>query len=310
MENIHSQRNIFSKITSAMFYIFFVSLFLLFPLNNAHAQLGSLISVPVADEANTQVIASLCSKELGSGACTPTTLSGLIDGIVDSLTSAGSALTSPDYLAYEAAQGAMLAITTSLVNSILDEANSFVRNLREELRDLENEVAEELGIELNLVNTCFPDLNFAPIELPAWNATKFELSIECSPSAISELDTFYNQPNGFSWGSYRKMALDHKRNNPFGASIAVQEELEKRTAEAEQNEREELSWGQGFRSLKDGVDGLARLPGSIMKDMVDSAFGVQVRQMENADEVTEALGSFIRDSVGDLITDKISGGVY
>ena len=308
MRNLFIQKNKpgIILVTISLFILLLISFFIFLPTKKVEAV---LLPVPTNDASNTQINAAICVKDLGVVSCTPKTLSGLLSSLTNALSSAGSALTSPDFLAYNAAQGAMTAITTQIANSILNAANSFSRDLRRELLDLENDVANKLGLDINVVNTCFPNMNFRPIPLPAWNGLKFQGSISCSSTGGNNLGSLYNT-GGFNWEDYRRMALNPKKYNPFGVDIAVKKELAKRTAEADKNEREQLAWGSGFRALSDGVNGIARLPGSVMKNMVDEVFGVQVRKMENADEITEGIGALIQTAVGGIISSKLNGGVY
>lgn len=202
-----------------------------------------------------------------------------------------------DLAAYTAANVALNMLATQLQNMILNAANSFVQDLKQELVDLENNVANDLGIDISVVNTCFPNLDLSPVPMPAWNAPKFQAKITCALGTPEEFNTFYGEDQGFSWDTYNKMAFSPEAYNPFGANIAIEKELVKRTQEAKEQEVEQLRWGRGLRGVKDKLTGLIKTPAAAVQKQLDEAFSTSLRRTENADELTEILAAFVSSIV-------------
>ena len=205
-----------------------------------------------------------------------------------------------DLVAYTAANVAIQTVSAKLQNMILGAANSFVKDLKGELQTLENDVGNNLGIEINAVNGCFPNLDLSPVPNPVWNKPKFQASITCSVENSQKINSYY-QPGGFSWAEYRKTALNPERYNPFGTAIAVQQELNRRTTEAKQNEVEQLAWGRGLRGVKDSLTGLIKTPAAAVQKQLDNAFSLQLDRMKNADELTEVLVAIVSASVSSAL---------
>jgi hypothetical protein len=122
------------------------------------------------------------------------------------------------------------------------------------------------------------------------------------------MSTFY--AGDFNWDDYEKMAFSPSNYNAFGEEIRVNKEFAKRAEAEKESALNELSWGRGFRSLKDSATGVAKLPGSVMQGLVDTTFSVQAKKMNKADEITEAVGGLIQTAVSSYISNKMSGGTY
>jgi hypothetical protein len=205
-----------------------------------------------------------------------------------------------DLVAYTAANVALNLLATQLQNKILNATNSFVQDLRQELVDLENDVGGKLGVDINAVNTCFPNLDLSPDPLPAWNKPKFQASITCSRGTPAEFTTFYDSKK-FNWDTYNKMAFNPEKYNPFGTKIAIEKELVKRTEKTKKQELEQLKWGRGLRGVKDSLTGLIKTPAAAVQKQLDEAFSTSLRRSENADELTEILAAFISSIVSNSL---------
>jgi len=209
-----------------------------------------------------------------------------------------------DLVAYAAASVAIEQISIQLQNMILDAANSFVRDLEQELINLENSVGNQLGIDINAVATCFPDLDFSPVPNSAWNKFKFQASVSCTNSSGPEMSGFYSN-GGFNWDTYDKMAFAPQKYNPFGRNMAVQKELNKRTAEAKERELEQLNWGRGLRAARDSLTGLIKTPAAAIQNQLDEAFSMSQQRMQNADELTEILVAVVSSVVSNAISENV-----
>ncbi len=206
-----------------------------------------------------------------------------------------------DLAAYTAANAALNTISIQLQNKILNSLGNFVKSLKDELLDLENLVGSKLGIEIDAVNGCFPNVDFSPVPMPAWNPVKFNASITCSAASGLEMNAFY-KPGGFNGASLKKLSVDPARYNAFGSFVVVQEELTRRKQNAKEVELQELAWGRGLRAVRDAATGLIKTPAAAVQKQLDNAFSLQLDRMKNADETTEILVSVISAMVSSYLT--------
>jgi len=210
-----------------------------------------------------------------------------------------------DLVAYTAASVAIEQISVQLQNMILGAANSFVRDLTGELKDLENSVGEQLGIDINLAGTCFPGLDFSPEPMPAWNMPKFKASITCKFDDVipgGNVQSFYNNYNQGGRKAFMKMAF---YQNPYRRATAITSEQRARNEKAQKQELEQLSWGRGLRAARDSLTGLIKTPASAVQKQLDEAFSMSQQRMQNADELTEILVAVVSSVVSNAISENV-----
>lgn len=128
--------------------------------------------------------------------------------------------------------------------------------------------------------------------------------IDCTlTDVIGNIDGFLN--GDFSqggWDGWFSMT-QNKRNNPYGAFLLAQSELNVQVAKKQGTELKFLDWGQGFFSFRDS-DGLVKTPGNIIENQLNHSLGSGTRSLEIADEIDEVIGAVIAG----LVTKVFSGG--
>ncbi len=216
-----------------------------------------------------------------------------------------------DLASYAASQGAVDAIVETIIKGILTKVNAIVKDFRAELIKLQNKVAKDLGIEIDLVDTCFAFPQFS-IDRPADNANKFSAKLSCTLNTAGPTgatpEQFYADFTNGGWDSYQRVSFQ-TQNNPFGAWMNVQEQMSERDAEQKQKELEELRWGNGVRSLKDD-DGKTKTPAGAVSGLFNVAFSSQIRRFEAADEVSEVVVNVISGFVKNLVQKNVLEGRF
>lgn len=207
-----------------------------------------------------------------------------------------------DTIAYAAANTVIKKISANLQNRILKAANSFVKNLKKDLIDIENKVGKDLGIQINAVQGCFPNLDLSLVPEPAWTPLKFKLSLTCTPALSKEMRRFYE--NGeFSWDTFKKITEDPAKYNPFGGVLSVNAEFSRRKQAAKQRELEQLKWGRGMRGVKDALTGLIKTPAAQVQGIADWAFSARMDRTKQAD----VLGEVLIQTVSALTANALNG---
>lgn len=207
-----------------------------------------------------------------------------------------------DLVAYTAANVAIDTVSTQLQNMILDATNSFVKDLEGELLNLENDIGNKLGVEIDAVRGCFPDLNLRPVPNPAWNKPKFQASITCRLDDVipgGNIKTFYNDYEQGGIDAFMRTAF---YQNPYRTATAITSELEARKKAAIRNERDQLAWGRGLRGVRDELTGLIKTPAAVVQKQLDNAFSLQLDRMKNADELTEVLVAIVSSYVSNALS--------
>ncbi len=190
--------------------------------------------------------------------------------------------------AYAAANTVIKRVSADIENRILGKLNRFVGDLKKHLLDEENKVGKKLGIQIDVINGCFPNLDLRPVPVPAWTGYKFGLSISCTPALTQKMTNFYKS-DGFNWDSFKRMAENPTKYNPFGAVVAVNLELSRRQQAAKQRDLTQLGWGRGIKSIKSTLTGLVALPASIVQGMASRAFSSRLDRLQQPDTWGEAL---------------------
>lgn len=134
---------------------------------------------------------------------------------------------------------------------------------------------------------------------------------QCRISGIKgNIEDFYHDfTNGGleSWFSITQ----NWSNQPYGAYVNAQIELDKRVAEAIGVQNKELSWSGGFLSFKQCISkdnngkciayGPTKTPGTVIENQLEGVLGSGLKQLELADEFDELIGALL----GQLLKETI-----
>ncbi|MEX2514559.1 MAG: hypothetical protein WD335_00290 [Candidatus Paceibacterota bacterium] len=109
----------------------------------------------------------------------------------------------------------------------------------------------------------------------------------------------------FSEGGWSALAqsVSNSGSNPIGAYLEQSNSLDERIREREENEREELQWGQGFLANESG----GFTPASVVNGISNRLFESDFNRLELIDEMNEVAGSFASSLIG-KVTGLSDGG--
>ena len=118
---------------------------------------------------------------------------------------------------------------------------------------------------------------------------------------IGNIDAFYNDFDQGGWYAWFAMTQNDV-NNPYGAYLQGQIELDSRLAEALSIQDKQLSWNSGFLSWSECISedpdtgecyrrGPVQTPGKVIEGQLQGVLGTGVRQLELADELDELVSA-------------------
>lgn len=106
----------------------------------------------------------------------------------------------------------------------------------------------------------------------------------------------------FSWTDWVNYT-QNPYNNPYGATIYSQIQLDQRIASALGVQSTILDWGVGFLSKKDPVTGKITSPGSVIEKQVNERLFSGQRRLEIADEFDEVVNALVDQLIKIAITE-------
>lgn len=197
--------------------------------------------------------------------------------------------------------------TISAINSAFNGNPVFVQNPLEELIKIaEKEAGDFIGNDLGDL----PDIFRGGVQqsLARYVQNSIENPIRTSlPSSLdteAEYDAFVS--GDFSQGEWESWAaLRRPNNNPYNAYLNAEAELSKRIATKKDVEETQWDWGDGFKSLTDGLGNILT-PGKVIEGQLENVLGSGLRQLELADEINEIVGALATNLTTQLFS---SGGL-
>lgn len=227
-----------------------------------------------------------------------------------------------DGLARTLAQNALSQMSASIVrwiNSGFDGSPAFVTDLEGFLRGVADQAAADFLDGNALAQLC------QPLRLPIQQILTiqyfepFEERISCSLSdaLLGRVNAGGSRVSGLGgamrgWDDWFNVTTEFS-NNQYAALHSARQELDQRTQNAVQNQRQELDWGDGFRTFKVCVgSGAARqcfgaTPGRVIADQLNDALGWGADSLINADEIGDIVNALFSQLVQETLTS--SGGL-
>ncbi|HEY4488978.1 MAG TPA: hypothetical protein VJA87_00630 [Candidatus Paceibacterota bacterium] len=244
-----------------------------------------------------------------------------------------------DAIAWLVADAAWQSVTQSIVNWInsgFDGSPAFVTDLKENLGNLADAVAEDFIRGLDDVvesNTGFS------IRAPFQDQIAYALREEYYRTSSSYgFDTRFpyqdcNRGGGFSWNNFLCGSRD--TNNPYGRYMIARNDLFNQIDEETRNTLEEIGWGNGFRSWRgtcgpygnrssesstaggsvdlssrDTTRGCSiRTPGAVIEAQLVDAIGKPLERLTMADELNEIFGALMSQLVNQVLGSTGLSGV-
>lgn len=144
---------------------------------------------------------------------------------------------------------------------------------------------------------CGPIQNIVRVNLAENYNSQFSPYGSCTFSAISgNLEQFMSGQGGFNWVDWQTYT-QNPQNNPFGATIAGQIELDRRISSAVGVQSTVASWGSGFLSSRDPETGKITSPGTVIEKQVNERLGSGQRRLEMADEFDEVVNALVNQLI-------------
>ena len=212
-------------------------------------------------------------------------------------------------------------VKNKVIDEVLDKVSelsggnpAFIQDPFGTLKGLEKHVAV-----VAIDNVLLTDLN----DIDAWFGTDIEAILKNShtPSNTDDrLDEIFKPSiedvvnadgdfNDFKAGNFYQggwkgffSLTQNPKNNAYGSYFLAENAVAQAQTDKESSLLNELNWGDGFMSVRDG--GLITLPGQSLSTQLNESLSNELRTLENADEITEAVALL----AGALIDNIFDGG--
>lgn len=214
-----------------------------------------------------------------------------------------------DGIAYSLAKRAVSQMTSNIVqwiNSGFQGSPMFVTDLGGFLTDIADQVAGDFIQQLGLGVLCSPfQLNVrAALEIQYQKSKTPGAQSQCTFSGV--LDNLENFATGFSnWSDWFEITT-RPQNNQYGALLIAQSELAVSIRNAQGQELELLSYGEGFLSMKqcddNGQNCQVVTPGATIKETLDQHLGSGLASLIEADEIDEIINALFAQLAEQAVT--------
>jgi len=198
-----------------------------------------------------------------------------------------------------------------VVNGYLKDADLVLRNLENYVNEQAGKIIDSVDLDQFKLCSFNPGLNFElqikHLKLEEWGADFPNLTV-CSIADIfvngaQDFDTFYQKSFSVGgWGAFYATTQDITQN-PFGATLIVEAETARKVAAQKERDKEELAWGDGFKSEK--KDDKIKNPGKVINAQTANSQDVTNKKLASADEVTDAIVT----ALGAILAQYITNGI-
>lgn len=206
----------------------------------------------------------------------------------------------------------MAASTVNWINSGFKGSPAFVTNPAAYFQDIGDKVAGQfLFSNPNLNFLCGPisaKIKIALAQAYTGQNRKWQCSLT---DAIGNMDDFMNDFENGGWDKFFRLTQE-RQNNPIGAYIQAEVDLNNRLAQKQNQKNNELSWGKGFLSFSKCPEGhtVTDVHSSGNTDTVTYSDGVTIQQDYDpeltigscgVDEEIQTPGSVIETSLNNVL---------
>lgn len=141
---------------------------------------------------------------------------------------------------------------------------------------------------------------------------------QCTLTEVVEnIEGFYDNFAEGGWDGWFSLT-QNDANNPYGAYLAAQIELDSRVARALGIQDKQLSWNSGFLSWSECIKkedesgeclkrGPVKTPGIVIQNQLESVLGTGLKQLELADEVDEVIAALFAQLLKSLVFNSKEG---
>jgi len=207
-----------------------------------------------------------------------------------------------DTAAWLIAKGVLAAMTQSIVNWInsgLEGNPTFVQNPQQFFGDAANQAGGVFIQQLGLTRLC--SSSWLPrLKLALQYNMPYLQRMQCTPEMVAtNIENFTNDFTNGGWDSWLSMTA-YPQNNIWGAYFESSDELARRQAAAASRAQMEVSWGQGFVSLKECEGG-----GFDQETTCDT---ICANSTENYDDIDDCFNECMADEMSTTELCDLTGG--
>src|SRR3989344_5392065 len=209
--------------------------------------------------------------------------------------------------------GIAVPIAQQMVNSMVQstvkwaqtgfEGNpAYATNPKQYFTDIADNVAGKFigGTDLGFLCSPFQAKIRLTLQKQYTQPSQFQCTLT---GVVGNINAFYSDFSQGGWDGWYSMTQNNA-NNPYGAFIDAQVELDRRIADAVGLENKKLDWSQGFLSWSDCLipdpmtgecmlrDPEVKTPGSIIKGQLDKVLSSGFEQIMSAKQIDELVGAF------------------
>lgn len=194
----------------------------------------------------------------------------------------------------------ILQATTDWVRNGFEGNPAYATDPEQFFTDIADNIAGEFIAGSDLGFLCSPFQT--RIRLALQRSYTQRRQFRCSlTDVVTNIDAFYNDFSQGGWDAWFVMT-QNDINNPYGAYLQAQIELDSRIAKAVGLQSQQLNWNSGFLSwsecIKTDMDtgicvkrGPVQTPGRVIESQLEGVLGSGVRQLELADEFDELVSA-------------------
>lgn len=206
----------------------------------------------------------------------------------------------------------MAASTVKWINSGFKGKPAYVTNPQSYFTDLGDKIAGKyiLGPDSKLNFLCGPisakvklALKQNYIQEPQWQCTISQ--------AGKNITDFMNDFEKGGWDSFFELT-QKRQNNPIGAFLQAENELDLQIASKQGTKQKELDWGNGFLSWetceeRDPDDGVCigradiATPGSVIQENLNGVLGIGNQKLAVADEINEIVSALLNQLIYQVV---------
>ena len=194
----------------------------------------------------------------------------------------------------------ILNATTAWINNGFEGNPAYVTDPLQFFTKIADNIAGEFiqGSELGFLCSPFQ----AKIRLALARRHAQRRQFQCTlTNVVANIEDFYNDFSQGGWDAWFVMTQNDV-NNPYGAFLETQIELDERLAQALGLQNMRLSWDSGFlgwsECIREDPDtgecierGPTKTPGKVIESQLENVLGSGVRQLELADEFDELVAA-------------------
>lgn len=194
----------------------------------------------------------------------------------------------------------ILQATTDWINSGFEGNPAYATDPAQFFTNIADGIAGDFIAGSDLAFLCSPFQIRVRLALQQYHTQRRQFQCTLT-QVVGNIDAFYNDFSKGGWKGWFSMTQNNT-NNPYGAYLEAQIELDSRIASAIGIQDKQLSWNSGFISWAECTRkapgtgeclerGPVKTPGKVIESQLENVLGTGVKQLELADEFDELVSA-------------------